>query len=79
MEGGWSQAGKLQALQIFMLSVFFSRGLRGKMTRNIGIASAILAIHSQLQALELSSCILNQNSGWLLCRLGLHFINLAIN
>lgn len=57
MEGGWSQAGKLQALQIFMLSVFFSRGLRGKMTRNIGIASAILAIHSQLQALELSSCI----------------------
>lgn len=57
MEGGWSQAGKLQALQIFMLSVFFSRGLRGKMTRNIGIASAILAIHSQPQALELSSCI----------------------
>ena len=41
----------------FYASVFFSRGLRGKMTRNIGIASAILAIHSQLQALELSSCI----------------------
>lgn len=57
MEGGWSQAGKLQALQIFMFSVFFSRGLRGKMTRNVGIASAILAIHSQLQALELSSCV----------------------
>ena len=51
IEGGWSQAGKLQALQIFMFSVIFQSGsLKGQMTRNIRFASAVLEVTARFRS-----------------------------